>query len=81
MDWVKLGKKLLFVPCWAVLLMTAVSAGALVYVFSNSLDTSPVAYAAYIFAFYTLCVLCATCWKRPCSPSLAERCRQTASAL
>jgi len=34
-----------------------------VAVFVKGLDTSPLAYVSYVFAFYTLCVLCIFCWK------------------
>ena len=63
MDWKCFGKKLLFPPFGIILLLTAVSAAALVTVFVKGLDTSPVAYIGYVFAFYTLCVLCVFCWK------------------
>ena len=63
MDWKCFGKKLLFPPFGIILLLTAVSAAALVTVFVKGLDTSPVAYICYVLAFYTLCVLCVFCWK------------------
>ena len=62
MDWKRFGKKLLFPPWGIILILTAVSAAALVTVFVKGLDTSPVAYISYVFAFYTLCVLCIFCY-------------------
>lgn len=61
MDWKKLGKKLLFLPSWLVLLLTAVSGALLALVFLKRWDTSPVAYGTYALSFYTLCVLILWC--------------------
>lgn len=63
MDWKRVGTKLLFPPLWVILLLTVVSAAALVTVFVKGWDTSPVAYISYVLAFYTLCVLCVFGWK------------------
>ena len=51
--------KLLFPPKIVTFLMVIISAAALVYVFTNSLGESPAAYIAYVFSFYTLCVVIA----------------------
>ena len=59
MDWKKLGQRLLYPPVWLLVLLTALSAAALVYIFANGLEQSAAAYAAYVIAFYTLVVLCA----------------------
>ena len=61
MDWKKLGRKLLFPPVWLMFLLTVLSAAALVAVFVNGYDTAPVAYAVYVLAFYSLCVVSAFC--------------------
>ena len=63
MDWKRFAQKLLFPEFWIILLFTVVSAALLATVFVKGLDTSPVAYISYVFAFYTLCVLCIFCWK------------------
>lgn len=61
MDWKKLGKKLLFLPGWLLLLLTAAAAAGLVLVFARGLETAPAAYAVYVGSFYTLCVDCVFC--------------------
>ena len=53
MNW----KKLLFPPVWLMLLLTLVSASALITVFIKGWEQTPAAYAAYVLAFYTLCVV------------------------
>lgn len=55
--------KLLFPPIWIILVLTIFSTAALIVVFVNGWDTSPVSYAVYVLAFYTLAVLCLACWK------------------
>lgn len=49
-------KKLLFPPIWVLLLLTAVSAAALVAVFVKGMEEHPVAYMVYVLSFYTLSV-------------------------
>jgi len=55
--------RLLFPPVWLILLLTVFSAAALTAVFVKGWDTSPIAYAVYVIAFYTLSVFCLACWK------------------
>ena len=50
-------KKLLFPPVWLMLLLTLVSASALITVFIKGWEQTPAAYAAYVLAFYTLCIV------------------------
>jgi len=57
-------KKLLFLPPGLILFFAVISAAALTLVFTKGLDTLPLAYLSYVFAFYTLCTLCLFCWKR-----------------
>lgn len=57
MDWKKVGKKLLFPPVWLMVILTVVSAVALAAVFLKGWEETPVAYAVYVLAFYTLCVV------------------------
>ena len=61
MDWKKLGKKLLFLPAWLVLPLTAVSGALLALVFLKGWDTSFIAYGVYALSFYSLCVLTLWC--------------------
>ena len=61
MDWKKFGKKLLFPPIWLILLLTVASAVLLVMVFLKGWEESPIAYAVYVLAFYTLTVVCIFC--------------------
>lgn len=62
-DWNKMGKKLLFPPLWLIIILTVISAVALVLVFVNGWDTSPIAYVIYVLSFYSLSVICLACWK------------------
>ncbi|MBQ9121652.1 MAG: hypothetical protein IJY12_04770 [Clostridia bacterium] len=52
----KLGKHFLFPPLWVMILMTLLSAFALVLVFVRGASESPIAYAVYVLAFYALTV-------------------------
>ncbi|MBO5389627.1 MAG: hypothetical protein J6A59_16145 [Lachnospiraceae bacterium] len=61
MDWKKLGKRLLFPPVWAVVLLTVASTIALIGVFLKGLETAIIAYVVYVVAFYTLVTVCAYC--------------------
>ena len=61
MDWKKIGKKLLFPPIWVMVLLTILSTAALIAVFLNGWDTSPISYVIYVMAFYTLSVVTVFC--------------------
>lgn len=61
MDWKKIGKKLLFPPVWAMVLLTVASAALLITVFVKGWEESPIAYGCYVLAFYTLCVVTVFC--------------------
>lgn len=61
MDWKKLGKKLLYPPIWLMALLAIASAVLLVMVFLKGWEESPIAYGAYVLAFYTLSVVCVFC--------------------
>ena len=60
-DWKKVCKKIFFPPIWLTIILIVISTVALVEVFSKGLDTTPVAYFVYVFAFYTLTVVCIAC--------------------
>ena len=60
MDWKKIGKKLLFPPFWLMLILTLLSAAALIAVFLKGWEQTRIAYFVYVLAFYTLCAL--TCF-------------------
>lgn len=62
MDWKKFWKKLLFPPIWVMVFLTIFSTVALVFIFLNGLDASPIAYVTYVAAFYTLSVICVFGW-------------------
>ncbi len=51
-------KKWLFLPVWLIVMMIAASTAGLVVIFLNGWDEVPIAYFVYVFAFYTLTVLC-----------------------
>lgn len=57
MDWKKIGKKLLFLPGWLMVLLTIVSAAGLVVVFLKGWETAVISYCIYVLAFYTLSVV------------------------
>lgn len=61
MDWKKLGKKLLFPPVWAMILLSIASAVLLTLVFVNGWEQAIIAYIVYVLAFYTLTVICSFC--------------------
>ena len=56
MDWKKIAKKLLFPNVFLIIVLTFISAAALVYVFVNGLVEAPIAYFVYLLSFYTLTV-------------------------
>lgn len=60
MNWKKIGKKLLFPPAWLMLILTVISAAALVTVFLKGWEQTAIAYAVYALSFYTLSVV--TCF-------------------
>ena len=62
-DWKKIGNKLLFPPIWIIVLLTVICAVALVEIFINGWEMSPLAYVSYVVSFYTLTVICIVCWK------------------
>ena len=61
MDWKKIGKKLLFPPIWLMVILVIASAVALTLVFVKGMEQSIPAYIVYVFAFYTLSVVCVFC--------------------
>ena len=61
MDFKKIGKRLLFVPVWIIIILCILSAAALIWVFVGGRDAEPVAYVIYIFAFYALSVTTVWC--------------------
>ena len=54
MDWKKIGKRALFPPAWLLVFLTVISAVLLTLVFVRGWEQTPVAYAVYVLAFYTL---------------------------
>lgn len=58
MDFKKLCKKLLYPHPALIILLTVISAAALVFIFAKGFDQTPLAYAAYVVSFYTLTVAC-----------------------
>ena len=61
MSWKKLGRKLLFPPVWVMVLLTVLSAAALIIVFVKKWEQTLIAYPLYIPAFYTLSVITVFC--------------------
>jgi hypothetical protein len=60
MDWKKIGLKLLFPPVWLVMILTVISAAALVTVFLSGWEQTIIAYIVYVLSFYTVSVV--TCF-------------------
>ena len=61
-DWKKIGEKLLFPPIWVIVLLTVICTVALVEIFINGWEMSPLAYVSYVLSFYKLTVICIVCW-------------------
>lgn len=61
-DWKQICKKLLFPPGWLMILLTLFSTAALIIIFIKNWDETPAAYITYVIAFYTLTVICITCY-------------------
>lgn len=62
-NWKNIGKRLLVLPIWLILIMIIGSAYALVSVFLRGWSTKPIAYVIYVFSFYTLTVFGIAFWK------------------
>ena len=62
-NWKKIGRKMLFLPIWLLIILIASVAIALVAIFVNGWETHPIACIIYGVAFYTLVVVCIFCWK------------------
>ncbi len=61
MDWKKLGKKLIFLPLWLIVLLSVLCGLSLTAVFLKGWEEHPVAYFVYILSFYTLCTATVFC--------------------
>ena len=62
-DWKKIGKKVLLPPPWVIVTLSIICMVALVGIFMNGWEMSPLAYVSYVLSFYTLSVVCIACWK------------------
>jgi len=58
-DWLRVGKALLFPYRLVIFLMFNATIAGLIYIFVNHLEESLLAILFYVFAFYTLVVVCA----------------------
>jgi len=58
-DWLKIGKKLLFPHAIVIFLLFNLTVAGLIYIFVNHLETHILAILFYVVAFYTLVVVCA----------------------
>ncbi|MBQ9134140.1 MAG: hypothetical protein IJX64_06375 [Clostridia bacterium] len=61
MDWKKIGKKLIFPPIFVMILLIGISAVAVPLALIKIGSESPIAYAVYVVAFYTVCVVTVFC--------------------
>ena len=57
-NWRNIINKILYPPVWLMILLTIISAVLLPLIFILGWEESPIAYAAYVIAFYTVSVLC-----------------------
>lgn len=55
--WKRILTNILYPPIWLMVLLTVISVVALPAIFIKGLEESPVAYAVYVIAFYTVTVL------------------------
>lgn len=62
-DWKAIFRRLLFLPLWMIILLVVASGAALVSVFAKGWENYSVAYVVYIVSFYSLMVVCISCWK------------------
>lgn len=62
-EWKSICSRLLFPPLWLVIILTVFSTVALVAVFVEGWEATPIAYIVYVLSFYTLTVICFACWK------------------
>ncbi|MBQ7821229.1 MAG: hypothetical protein IJ391_03000 [Clostridia bacterium] len=51
-------KRLLFIPVWLMILLAVFCTSALVTVFLQDMEETPIAYAVYVLSAYTLSVIC-----------------------
>lgn len=56
--WKKVITKILYPPIWMMITLTAISVVVLPLIFIRGWDETPIAYVAYVLAFYTVLVLC-----------------------
>lgn len=61
--WKARGYKILFPPKWLLISLMIISALGLIYVFTNQLEISFIAYVIYTISAYTLIAACLNCWK------------------
>ena len=62
-EWKSICSRLLFPTLWLVIVLTVFSTVALVAVFMEGWEATPIAYVVYVVSFYTLTVICFACWK------------------
>lgn len=62
-EWKSICSRLLFPSLWLVIVLTVFSTVALVAVFMEGWEATPIAYVVYVVSFYTLTVICFACWK------------------
>ena len=58
-DWLVWGKRLLFPHKFIIFLLFNLTVAGLIYIFVKGWETHPLAIVFYVFAFYTLVVVCA----------------------
>lgn len=62
-EWKSICSRILFPSLWLVIVLTVFSTVALVAVFMEGWESTPIAYVVYVVSFYTLTVICFACWK------------------
>ena len=59
----KLLAKLLYPPIWIIILFAPICTAAIIFIFMYGYEEHPLAYAGYVFSFYTLSVIVMRCIK------------------
>lgn len=57
-DFVKILKKLIFIPVWLIILLSIASGAALILAFTSLGSEHPLSYAIYVLSAYTMTALC-----------------------
>jgi hypothetical protein len=57
-DFIKILKKIIFIPVWLIILLSAASGAALILAFTSLGSEHPLSYAIYVLSAYTMTAVC-----------------------